>query len=73
MSTELTDLLPRLRELKRIEKLHIIQVLVSELAQEEERLIQPDMAYPILSPYDAFDAAATILDALAEAKSSNHA
>jgi hypothetical protein len=71
MSTELIQLFPRLHELKRAEKLYVIQFLVSELAQEEDELIQPGVAYPIWSPYNAFDAAAVMLQALAEAKVSD--
>jgi hypothetical protein len=72
MSTELVQLFPALRELKRVEKLYVIQFLVSALAQEETALIQPGVAYPVWSPYDAFDAAAVMLKALAEAKVSDH-
>ncbi len=70
MSTELVQLFPVLRELKRAEKLYVIQFLVSELAQAETELIQPGIAYPIWSPYDAFDAAAVMLKALAADKES---
>jgi hypothetical protein len=73
MSTELTQLFPSLRELKRAEKLYVIQFLVSELAQEETPLLQSGVAYPVWSPYDAFDAAAIMLNALAEAKVNDHA
>ena len=73
MSTELIQLFPRLHELKRAEKLYVIQFLASELAQEEDELLQPGVAYPIWSPYNAFDAAAVMLQALAEAKVSDHA
>ena len=70
---EMTQILPELRKLRRVEKLHILQFLVSELAQEENELIQPGVAYPIWSPYDAFDAAATMLKILEEAKAETHA
>ena len=73
MSTELVQLFPRLRDLKRTEKLYVIQFLVSELAQEEAELMQPGVAYPVWSPYDAFDAATVMLQALAEAKVKEHA
>lgn len=73
MSTELIQLFPSLRELKRAEKLYVIQFLVSELAQEETPFIQSGAAYPVWSPYDAFDAAAIMIKALAEAKVSDHA
>ena len=70
---EMTQILPALRKLKRAEKLYIMQFLVSELAQEESDLIQPGVSYPIWSPYDAFDAAATMLKVLQESKAENYA
>ena len=70
---EMTQILPELRKLKRVEKLYIMQVLVSELAQEESELIQPGVSYPIWSPYDAYDAAATMLKVLQESKSESYA
>ena len=73
MSTEMVQLLPRLRQLPRAEKLHVIQVLVSDLAQEETPLVQPGVAYPVWSPYDAFDAAAVMLKALAESQGNEDA
>lgn len=39
--------------------LYIVQVLVSELAQQEADLIKPGQSYPVWSPYDAFEAANT--------------
>ena len=39
-----------------------MQFLVSELARQEEiTQLEPDVAYPIWTPYEAFDAAATLL------------
>ena len=65
---EIAQLIPELQKLKRAEKLYIMQILVSELAQEENELIQPGVAYPIWSPFDAFDAADKMLQALEETK-----
>lgn len=73
MSTELIELFPRLQELKRTEKLFVIQFLVSELVQEEGDLIQTGLSYPIWSPYDAFDAASVMLNALAEIPETHYA
>jgi hypothetical protein len=73
VSIEVTKLFPLLRQLNRPEKLYVIQFLVSELAQEESELLQPGVAYPIWSPYDAFDAAEVMLNALDEAKAAVHA
>ncbi|MBS3029208.1 MAG: hypothetical protein HCA25_19645 [Dolichospermum sp. DET50] len=66
-----TELLNTLHTLNRADKLYIMQVLISELAQQETNLIKPDQSYPILSPYDAFDAANTMLEVLKAAKSQN--
>jgi hypothetical protein len=38
-----------------------MQFLVSELAQEETDLLKPDLSYPVWSPYDATEAANTML------------
>ena len=58
------DLLKNLRALDRSEKLHVLQVLVSELAQEEQKSLRAGMSYPIWSPYDAHEAAETMLKLL---------
>ena len=43
-----------------------MQLLVFDLAREEGvALLQPDEDYPIWTPYNAFDAAATLLNVLA--------
>ncbi|MEA5553716.1 hypothetical protein VB713_22510 [Anabaena cylindrica UHCC 0172] len=67
-----TELLNTLHTLSRADKLYIMQVLISELAQEETNLIKPEKSYPVWSPYDAFDAANTMLEVLQAAKSQNN-
>jgi hypothetical protein len=67
-----TELISTLRELSRSDKFYIMQLLISELAQQETNLIQPDQAYPVWSPYDADEAADTMLKALESAKAQNH-
>jgi hypothetical protein len=57
-----TDLLKMLRELNRADKLYAVQVLVSDLAQEETNLLKSGISYDLSSPYDSFDAAKTMLD-----------
>ncbi|MDD1464678.1 hypothetical protein MEO43_05000 [Dolichospermum sp. ST_sed5] len=42
--------------------------MISELAQEETNLIKPDQSYPVWSPYDAFDAANSMLEVLESEK-----
>lgn len=62
-----TELLPKIQVLPRADKLRLMQFLVFELAREEGiALLQPDQDYPIWTPYDAFDAAKTLLNALEE-------
>jgi hypothetical protein len=66
------ELVETLRALNRADKLHVMQLLVSELAREETDLIQPGLDYPVWSPYDAFDAGNTMLKVLA-AEAQDHA
>lgn len=68
---EMKQILPELRKLKRGEKLFVMQFLVSELAQEENELIQTGVDYPVWSPYDAFDAASKMLKMLPESNLEN--
>jgi hypothetical protein len=67
-----TELISTLRELSRSDKFYIMQLLISELSQQETDLIQPDQAYPVWSPYDADEAADTMLKALQSAKAQDH-
>ncbi len=62
-----TELLSKVRSLPRADKLRLMQFLVFELAREEGiTLLQPDQDYPIWTPYNAFDAATTLLSVLRE-------
>jgi hypothetical protein len=67
------ELLNTLRALNRGEKLHVLQVLVSELAQEEANLLRPGVTYPIWSPYDAHEAADAMLKMLKAIEPEDHA
>ncbi|OUC13787.1 MAG: hypothetical protein B0A82_15950 [Alkalinema sp. CACIAM 70d] len=67
------DLISTLRSLSRSDKFHIMQLLISELAQQETDLIEPDQAYPVWSPYGADEAAATMLKVLQSANTQDHA
>ncbi|CAN1211762.1 DUF2281 domain-containing protein [Tumidithrix helvetica PCC 7403] len=67
------ELVSMLKDLSRLDKFYIVQILISELAQQETDLIKPDQAYPVWSPYDAFEAADTMLKVLNDAKSQDHA
>ncbi|MEA3342312.1 MAG: hypothetical protein U9R15_20285 [Chloroflexota bacterium] len=62
-----TELLPKVQSLPRIDKLRLMQFLVFELARDEGiTLLQPGEDYPIWTPYNAIDAAATLLSVLRE-------
>ncbi len=63
-----SDLISALKGLSRSDKFYIMQFLISELAQEETGLIKPEQAYPVWSPYDADEAADTMLKVLQAAK-----
>ncbi|OIP76183.1 MAG: hypothetical protein AUK48_06210 [Oscillatoriales cyanobacterium CG2_30_44_21] len=66
------ELISTLKGLSRLDKFHIVQILISELAQQETSLIEPNQSYPVWSPYDAFDAADTMLKVLQDDKARDH-
>ncbi|ETW92298.1 MAG: hypothetical protein ETSY1_44270 [Candidatus Entotheonella factor] len=67
-----TDLLSALRTLNRADKLHVMQFLISELAQQEVDLLKPGMSYPVWSPYNAIDAADAMLQVLKNAEAADN-
>ena len=63
----LTELLPAIHALPRADKLRLMQVLVAEIANEEAVALPPtEISHAIWTPYDAYDAAATLLHVLNE-------
>ena len=63
----LAELLPELLGLPRADKLRVIQLLASDVARDEvDDVIAAEGSYPIWSPYDAFEGAATLLRVLDE-------
>jgi len=62
----LTELLPSVHALPRSDKFRLMQALIAELAGEETGAAQQvaPIEYPVWSPYDAHDAAATLLQLL---------
>lgn len=59
--TTLNDLMPQLRSLTRAEKLEAIQLLARDLASGEEPSgMLTGQDYPVWSPLEAYDAAATL-------------
>ncbi|HWE92618.1 MAG TPA: hypothetical protein VG269_01475 [Tepidisphaeraceae bacterium] len=66
----LTELIPEAKSLSRVDKLRLIQLLAEELAGDESGDVKADQSYAVWSPESAFDAADTMLQALAnEARS----
>jgi hypothetical protein len=68
-----SELISILKELNRSDKFQIVQILIAELAEQETDLIKPTLAYPVWSPYDAVEAADTMLKVLNDAKVQDHA
>ena len=64
-------LLETLQGLSYADKLYVMQVLISELAQQEADLFKPNQDCPVWSPCDAFEAAETMLNVLQAAKTQN--
>ncbi len=64
----LTELLPSLKDLNKIDKLRAVQFLVHDLAKEERALFGENEECPVWSPYGVFAAAGALLEALASEK-----
>lgn len=61
----LADLLPALHGLPKCEKLRAIQLLAADVAREDGEILVPsEAAYPIWSPFDAFDGAESLMQLL---------
>jgi len=58
------ELLDELHKLNRADKLRIIQMLVGDLAAEEEVYFTPDATYEIITPYGNEVAAQVLYDVL---------
>jgi len=67
------ELISTLKNLNRSDKFQIMQILISELAEQEIDLIRSDQDYPVWSPYDAVEAANTMLKVLKTAKNQDNA
>ena len=61
------ELLAVVHSLPRADKLRLMQVLLADLAQAEGvQLRETDAGYAVWSPYEAFEAAEALLEALNE-------
>lgn len=68
VSHSLTEVLPEVHTLSRVDKIRLIQLLAQELERDEDGLIEPGRSYPVWSPDRAFTAAAALLQALEDDK-----
>lgn len=64
-----TQLLPALRALEQHEKLYIIQFLAAELSRQQREFSLPEGVYPVWSPYDSYEAAEVLLQAIKDKQS----
>lgn len=64
----LTEVLPEVQALSRLDKIRLIQYLARDLERDETALIEPGKSYPVWSPDRAFTAATALLQALEEDK-----
>ena len=67
----LTEMLPELQSLSRLDKIRLIQFLARDLERNEADLIEPGRSYPVWSPDRAFGAAAALLRALEDERASH--
>jgi hypothetical protein len=65
-------LITELQILSRAEKLKVVQLLINQLASEEEKLLVAGTQYEIWSPFDAAGAAQTLTALLDEDKNFQH-
>jgi hypothetical protein len=63
---KLAELLPSLRELPRADKFRAVQFLTGELAHEESGGLLAGAEYPVWSPSESHEAAATLTRYLRE-------
>jgi len=64
----ITELLPKIHELPRADKLRVLCFLTSELSADEGPSLVPGGEYPVWSPLGAESAAADLLSVLDQAK-----
>ena len=57
----MTELLPTLDSLNRVEKLRVMHYLVTELEKEEG--ILPPGIYPVWTPFNSYEAASLLMNA----------
>jgi len=68
MIMSLTEVLPEVQTLSRLEKISLIEFLTQELERDKDSLIEPGRSYPVWSPDRAYSAASKLLQVLDEDK-----
>lgn len=69
----LTELIPVIRALSSSEKAQLLDMLKSELAEEDNVApLEHDKTYPLWTPYGAFGAARVLMNALQESQQQAH-
>ncbi len=61
----LNQLMPEIQALSTLDKLHLLKLLAEALTEENLHEPHPGLPYPVWTPYNAFPAADTLLEALA--------
>lgn len=64
----IADLLPKIHELPRADKVRILHFITSELSAEEQPGLLPGAEFPVWTPVGEESAAADLLDFLARSK-----
>ncbi len=64
----LSELLPDVQSLSRVDKIRLIQFLAQKLERDESGLIEANKSFPVWSPDREFSAAAALLQALEDEK-----
>jgi hypothetical protein len=61
----IAELLPKIHDLTRADKVRVLHFIASELSAEEQPTLLPGSEYPVWTPLGAESAAADLLDFLA--------
>ncbi len=64
----LTEMLPEVQLLSRLDKIRLIQVLAHDLESNDGNPFEAGQSYEVWSPHDSFAAAEVLLQLLAEDK-----
>ena len=70
---QLTELMPQIQELPKIDKLRLMQFLATELVKEEDaNFFVANQEYPVWSPYNCSEAANILMNLVATKQQENN-